>query len=303
MAPVTNMLSVLGGEQAQKCAGRHGCLRKGNGRNEVNRRFDCCSRAHSIAAVPVGVTSLRLAGRSHTFFQTGFVTGARVAKIAFLAVLTVMLGFAAPPPQRGRLSQEVVDQIDAAVTGAYAAALAKLPCKVGLRSKPKMLRWQDVDKCLSQAALRASWDAVETQLRSVRPAGVSEDEFEAVIEVSLSKHALAYDQLFRVKNKEALLPLTNSILKYLPPDSLKDLPVYDQSGKPIGTFAGTFLHEHEGGMTDASLTLFQFADPQGKIQAPAERLLLDTYGVPWAQAATRPGFRLPNSRPRSSFEK
>lgn len=243
------------------------------------------------------------ARRRYVVFRLSPVNVTRAVKGAWVAGLLSILGFAAPAMQRGEIPKEVADKIEAAVTAAYAAASAKLPCKVGLRSKPTMLRWQDVDKCLSQAALRANWKEVESRLAAVRPPYVSETKFAAAVEASLSRHALPYDKAFLVKKNDALLPLTNSILKYLPADSLMDQPVYDQSRKSIGTFAGTFIHEHAGGMTDASLTLFQFADPQGKIQTPAERLLLDSYGIPWSKAATQPGFRLLSGRLRTAIEK
>jgi hypothetical protein len=199
----------------------------------------------------------------------------------------------------GELPKEVIERIDAVVASAYQAASAKLPCKVGRRSRPAMLRWQDVDKCLSGAVNLVDWDEFARQLEAIRPPNASTGEFETAVEASLSKQALPYNKLFLVKNTEVLLPLTNSILKYLPPNSLMDLPVYDQKSKQIGTFAGVFPYEHSGGLTSGTtytLIVFQYADAQGKIQAPSDRLLLDSYGVPWAKAMTQPGLRFTSDR-------
>jgi len=210
----------------------------------------------------------------------------------------LLLGFT-PAALCGELPKEVIEKIDAAIASAYQAASAKLPCKVKLRSRPTMLRWQDVDKCLSSAVNLVDWEELGRQLAAIRPKNASTGEFEAAVEVSLSKQALPYNKLFLVKNTEVLLPLTNSILKYLPPDSLVDLPVYDQKGKQVGTFAGVFPYEHSGGLTSGNiytLIVFQYADAQGKIQAPSDRLLLDSYGVPWAKAMTQPGFRLTSDK-------
>lgn len=206
----------------------------------------------------------------------------------------------------GELPKGVIEKIDAVIASAYQAASAKLPCKVGLRSKPTMLRWQDVDKCLSGAANRVDWEELARQLEAVRPQNASTGEFEAAVEASLSKQALPYNKVFLVKRTEALLPLTNSILKYLPPDSLTNLPVYDQKRNQIGTFAGVFPYEHSGGLTSGStytLIVFQYADAQGKIQPPSERLLLDSYGVPWAKAMTQPGFRLTSDKLAGTWRK
>jgi hypothetical protein len=204
-----------------------------------------------------------------------------------------------PPVLCGELPKGVIEKIDAVIASAYQAASAKLPCKVRLRSRPTMLRWQDVDKCLSGAVNLVDWEELARQLEAVRPQNASTGEFEAAVEASLSKEALPYNKVFLVKNTEVLLPLTNSILKYLPPNSLMNLPVYDQKNKQVGTFAGVFPYEHSGGLTGGTtytLIVFQYADAQGKIQAPSDRLLLDSYGVPWAKAMTQPGFRLTSDK-------
>ena len=199
----------------------------------------------------------------------------------------------------GELPKGVIEKIDAAIASAYQVASAKFPCKVGLRSRPSRLRWQDVDKCLSGAANSVDWEGLARELEAIRPRNASMGEFEAAVEASLSKQALPYNKVFLVKRTEVLLPLTNSILKYLPPDSLMNLPVHDQKGKQVGTFAGVFPYEHSGGLTGGTtytLIVFQYADAQGKIQAPSDRLLLDSYGVPWTKAMTQPGFRLASGK-------
>jgi hypothetical protein len=41
---------------------------------------------------------------------------------------------------------------------------------------------------------------------------------------------------------------------------------------------------------------FQYTDLHGNTQAPGERFLIDSYGVPWRDAMRKPGFRLPSNR-------
>jgi hypothetical protein len=101
-----------------------------------------------------------------------------------------------------------------------------------------------------------------------------------------------------VKEAEALLPLSNSLLRFLPEDSLLDLPVYDNSGKRIGTFAGVYSFEKIGEISGARNrhALFQYKDLKGSIQASPDRLLLDSFGVPWKDALSQSGFRLPSDK-------
>jgi len=215
----------------------------------------------------------------------------------FLRVYLVfgLLSGLAPSQAAGQAPKEVTEKIDAVVASAYQAASVKLPCKISQLRKLHMLRWQDIDKCLSSTANTVNWGELSAQLNGIRPVGVPENEFAVAVEDSLTRHALTFDKMFLVKGANALLPLTNSILKYLPPNSLTGFPVYDQTGKQIGTFAGIYGSERPGALVVGqtfTTTLFQYLDLQGKVQAPAERILLDSYAVTWAKALAQPGFRL-----------
>ena len=148
----------------------------------------------------------------------------RVPRILFL-VLFLLSGPTAA--LCGELPKDVLEKIDAAIAAAYKTASAKQPCKIGTGGKLHMLRWQDVDKCLSQAVSLVDWDALSRQLEEIRPKNVSEGDFAAEVEKSLTKNALPYDRVFKVKDEKALLPLTNPVLKHLPPNSLQDQPVIE----------------------------------------------------------------------------
>lgn len=192
-------------------------------------------------------------------------------------------------------------QVDAVISEAYRVAAEGFPCKPKTRGKPRMLRWEDVDRCLNGAAGRVDWDQVSSHLRDLQaatakaPAG----QLAAAVESAFDAHAWAFDMVFSVKNTEVLLPLTNSLLKYLPADSLHDLPVIDKTGNEVGKFAGTYAYERTGGLSSANtyrLVLFQYQDRGGAIQTATGKLLLDSFGVPWKDAMKQRGFRLPSDK-------
>ena len=119
----------------------------------------------------------------------------------------------------------------------------------------------------------------------------------AAFDSSLAAHTLPYDKILNAKDMKALLPLSNSVLKFLPPDSLLNLPVLTKKGEKVGVFAGVYTYDRAGELAAANtykLSIFQYTDADGNIHIPpsANRLLLDRYGVPWKDAIVQPGFRL-----------
>jgi len=199
--------------------------------------------------------------------------------------------------QDAPVSKDLSAQIDAIVASAYRVAAEEFPCKVKTRNKPKMLRWEVIDRCLNGAAERIYWEGFSDSLKRLRAplSDVSVAQFDAAVEASLSSHAIRFENLFTVKKNEGYLPLTNSMLKHLAPESLEGLPVIDKAGTKLGAFAGVYSYERTGGLSSANsyrLMLFQYQDPQGNIQSAAGRLLLDSYGVPWQEAMPHIGFRL-----------
>jgi len=199
------------------------------------------------------------------------------------------------------LPREMAASIDEIVSQAYSSAAAGLPCEIKSRGKPKMLRWEQVDRCLNDAANRVAWEEISRRLAQLQSstAKVPPGQFERAVAASLEAHALPYERVFAVKNPEVLLPLTNSLLKYLPADSLENLPVTDNYGTDVGTFAGTYAYERTGGLASANtyrLALFQYRDRNGNIQTAADKLLLDSFGVPWKSAMAQRGFCLPSDK-------
>ena len=190
-------------------------------------------------------------------------------------------------------------RIDALIVSAYQAATEKFPCKMETGGNPRMIRWQDVEKCLNEAEERIDWENLTLQIEALREeGGFSRIEVYEAVQSSMLDHAIRYDRVFTVKKKDALLPLSNTVLKFLPDGSLTDLPVFSKRLKgQIGTFAGAFTYERSGGLSAGNtyrLSMFQYKDTKGDLQTPSlqNRLLLDSFGVPWNEASTQPGFRL-----------
>lgn len=224
----------------------------------------------------------------------------KIEKVVLLCLILypLLLGGYASSGVCQKRGRELESKIDELISAAYQSATAKFPCKIKIRGKARMLHWQQVDECLNGAHESVDWEEFSRQIDEVRRnSGSSGIDITAAVESSLSAHALPFDKVFAVKNIEALLPLTNSLLKFLPAESLQDFPVYDKSGVRIGTFSGVYTYEKAGGLTAGNtyrMSIFQYTDLKGEMQAPSgpNRLLLDSYGVPWKGAISQPGFRL-----------
>ncbi|MGD0099286.1 MAG: hypothetical protein ABSC60_02950 [Acidobacteriota bacterium] len=196
-------------------------------------------------------------------------------------------------------SDEVKSKIDAVISKAYESASAQFPCKLGTSGKPKMLEWQTLGKCLSRANGRVDWGEVSMQLQEIRKdSGFDAAAISGLVDSSLSAHALPYEKIFAVKKMNALLPLSSSLLKFLPEGSLQDLPVFSKSGTQIGTFAGPYSFEKAGELSGRieSHRLFQYTDSKGELHGSPDVLLLDSFAVPWKSAVSQPGFRLPSDK-------
>ena len=199
--------------------------------------------------------------------------------------------------------EEVKKKVGLIVTQAYKEASTQFPCRLRTSGKAKMGRWKDVEDCVNPAHDMVEWDVHAEALKKIfNEERVPREEFTDVIEEALTEQALLYDKVFLVKEKEAgaaLLPLSNSLLKFLPENSLKDLTVYNKAGDLLGVLIGAYSFERSGGLellTGYRIVNFQYTDLYGIAQAPGERFLLDSYGVPWRDAWHQQGFRLPSNR-------
>lgn len=215
----------------------------------------------------------------------------------------IAIGFYAAGIPAQDLSSEFGAKVDSLIVNAYQTAAQEFPCKPDTGGNPRMIDWKDLEKCLNAADDRINWDSLAGQIETLRQEqGLQREDVTSIVESALSAHAIPYDRVLTVKKKDALLPLSNTVLKFLPEESLKGLPVYDRRlKKQIGTFFSSFTYEKSGGLSAANtykLSLFQYTDLKGNLQAPMlnNRLLLDSFGVPWKDASSRLGFRLTSNR-------
>jgi hypothetical protein len=116
------------------------------------------------------------------------------------------------PVQGQELPGQMKEKIDSLVSQAYTTAAQGFPCRMKTRGKARMFRWEEVDRCLNDAAARIDWDALAGQLQELRTStyGISRDAFAAELDKAFSAHALIFDKVFTSKDPKARLPLTNS---------------------------------------------------------------------------------------------
>ena len=212
------------------------------------------------------------------------------------------LGFAMPVLGQNN-QEEFKKKVDVIIAQAYKDASVKFPCRLKTSGKAKMGRWKDVENCVNPAHDLVDWESYADALKKIREdERVSLEDLAIAVEAALTEQALRYDKVFVVNEKEegsALLPLSNSLLKFLPENSLTDLAVYSKNGDLLGIFIGAYTYERSGGLTfinEYSMINFQYTDLKGTAQAPTERFLLDSFGVPWRDAWHKPGFRLPSNK-------
>jgi sporulation protein YlmC with PRC-barrel domain len=218
---------------------------------------------------------------------------AELRRTALIGILFAVLGYSQDS------SSILKAKIDAVVSAAYKSASMEFPCTLKAQGIAKMLSWQAVEKCLNNANDRVNWEELTLQIQEVRKERRFKDtEIYSAIESSLSVQAIPYSKVFKVKDADALLPLSSSLLKFLPIDSLLALPVYNNSGVRIGTFSGVYVFEKVGAISGNKLkhSLFQYTDPAGRINNPSDQLLLDSYGIRWKQAESQRGFRLSSDK-------
>jgi hypothetical protein len=220
------------------------------------------------------------------------------------SILFFLTGVGLAMPVFGQYNRdEVKKKVDAVVARAYEEAGAKFPCRLNTSGKAKMGRWKDVENCVNPAHDLVDWDGHAEALKKIREEErVPREELAGAVEAALTNRAILYDKVFLVKEKEAdqaLLPLSNSLLKFLPEKSLAEFAVYNKTGDLLGVFLDAYSFERSGGLeilTGYRMVSFQYTDLHGNAQAPGERFLVDSYGVPWRDARQKPGFRLPSNK-------
>jgi hypothetical protein len=190
-------------------------------------------------------------------------------------------------------------KVDEIILEAYKSVSTAFPCKLKAGGKPKMASWQAIENCFFKAYKKIDWEGVSQKLKKIREEGrYQRTDLYSAVEAALTARALKFSEVFVVKDEIALLPLSNSLLRSLPEESLLNLPVYDKSGSQIGTFSGNYIYEKMGEVSGnlQKYSLFQYTDANGKIHSSSDRLLLDSFGIPWKDAKLQRGFRLSSDK-------
>jgi len=171
--------------------------------------------------------------------------------ISLLVLLSVwMTPFAAgqqtaTPPEKGSCEELTVKY--------------KLPKGVGKRNGPDRVKWEDVDRILTD--MREGLQGRECQFT-----------FGALFKVKAKKDQVVY------------FPLTNNVVRTVPEAALQGLQVFNTEGEPLGQYDSRVPHEKSGGgLAKQSYTLFsfQFKNPSGEFESVGGRLLLDDFLVKW----------------------
>lgn len=135
----------------------------------------------------------------------------------------------------------------------------KIPVKLKTRGKPKVARWEKVDEVMN---------------------GLGE-------KVTSSECSFTFEELFRYKKEDELyFPLTNTVLRVVPEESLPGTRVFNKDGEQLGVYANRFSYERSGGLQlkkSYSVYFFQYKNAAEKLQAVRRTgLLLDDFVVKWS---------------------
>ncbi len=141
----------------------------------------------------------------------------------------------------------------------------KLPKKLKTRGKPKVLKWEDIDKVLNDIDLRLQGQTC----------------------------SFTFGQLFSTKNEDAYFPLTNSLIRLVPESALSKLKVFNKEGDELGQFVGKVRYERTGGLYARDsyiLYYFQYEASNGELESvggQGSQLLLDAFTAPWSELKDR----------------
>ncbi len=137
----------------------------------------------------------------------------------------------------------------------------------GLRFRTgKILRFEEVDRRLAEIT---SW------LAGQGAEGLAPGELR-----------LTFGELFTAPSPQALFPLTNTVVRLAPEESLSGLTVRDERGRELGAYRFKYSFTSSKGKT-YTLWCFQYETPEGRLQQTGHALLLDRWLALWPEIAAR----------------
>lgn len=104
--------------------------------------------------------------------------------------------------------------------------------------------------------------------------------------------ALTFADLFAAETSDTLLPLTNTVVRLAPEESLEGLPVRDEKGGVLGKYRYKYCYSRSGEQR-YTLWFFQYETPEGRLQQTGNALLLDRYAARWSELKDRVLLSLP----------
>ena len=143
-----------------------------------------------------------------------------------------------------------------------ASAKLKFPVKLKTRGKPRRVKWEQLDRVLTDLT---EW--IEDGACRFR-----------------------FSEVFTTNRPDLYVPVTNSLVRLVPEASLQGLLVFETSGEKLGEYVGQATYERRGNLQfkkSYRLHYFQFKDFSGELQSTGGRLLLDDYLVRWSDLKGR----------------
>ncbi|MBI3939496.1 MAG: hypothetical protein HY315_01555 [Acidobacteria bacterium] len=164
-----------------------------------------------------------------------------------------------------------------------------------IKSKKGVARWDQIDQVLNQKVL-PNMRRLPAAMRAEMEKGSTRDSASEreQLRVMLASSRVLFSDLFRIGESD-LFPLTNSVLKLAPEESLLGISVFEKSGQSLGTFAGKSRYERGGDLYGArayTLVTFEYETPQGEYRSAGTDNLLDKFVVRWRDIKTRPALDL-----------
>lgn len=146
------------------------------------------------------------------------------------------------------------------------------PKKIKARGPQHILRFEDIDRRLADVV---TW-------MEQRQTALPDPEAPQGTPVSMS-----FAELFQPARSDALFPLTNSVVRWVPESSLAGLTVFDGTGTPMGSFSNKYPYTRSGAQS-YTLWFFQYQASDGHLRRTGPDLLLDRFSVRWLDVAGKP---------------
>lgn len=153
-----------------------------------------------------------------------------------------------------------------AVQCEYVVSELDLPVKAKTRGKPRIIRWELVDKTL---------DSLD-KLEGVGPGC-----------------RLTFSQVFSNDRDDVYIPLTNTLIRLAPEGTFKGLTFYSHDGVEQGTYEQRVEFEKTGGLyarRSYTIFIFQYTTPSGRLMKVGPQLLLDNFIIKWEDVEDKIAF-------------